>query len=102
LEVERALLGGELAPLREKLAAEEQLLEELLQRSRQLEEQCQQEKKYHQDAIEACRTRLEAAEKELDRLEGKSESFSGTTDEETEMLESLKAQHEAVEAERKI
>lgn len=38
----------------------------------------------------------------MDQLEGKSENFSGTTDEETEMLETLKAQHEAVEAERKV
>ncbi|XP_068238737.1 pleckstrin homology-like domain family B member 1 isoform X2 [Palaemon carinicauda] len=101
LEVERALLGGELAPLREKLNLEEQHLEELLYRSSQLEDQCQQEKQVHQEAIEACRSRLEAAEKELDRLEGSSESFKGTTDEETEMLENLKAQHEAVEMERR-
>lgn len=45
---------------------------------------------------------MEEAERELDQLEGKSENFSGTTDEETEMLETLKAQHEAVEAERKV
>lgn len=45
---------------------------------------------------------MEEAERELDRLEGKSENFCGTTDEETEMLETLKAQHEAVEAERKV
>lgn len=51
---------------------------------------------------QACRSRLEEAERELDQLEGKSENFSGTTDEETEMLETLKAQHEAVEAERKV
>ena len=35
-------------------------------------------------------------------MEKESEGFSGTTDEETEMLETLKAQHEAVEAERKV
>lgn len=52
--------------------------------------------------LQACRSRLEEAERELDQLEGKSENFSGTTDEETEMLETLKAQHEAVEAERKV
>ena len=52
--------------------------------------------------IQACRSRLEAAEKELDRLEGSCEGFKGSTDEETEMLENLKAQHEAVEAERKV
>ncbi|XP_064098310.1 pleckstrin homology-like domain family B member 1 isoform X3 [Macrobrachium nipponense] len=101
LEVERALLGGELGPLREKLASDEQHLEELLYRSSQLEDQCQQEKHIHQEAIDACRSRLEAAEKELDRLEGSSESFKGSTDEETEMLEKLKAQHEAVEMERR-
>lgn len=53
-------------------------------------------------STQTCRARLEEAERELDRLEGQSEGFSGTTDEETEMLETLKAQHEAVEAERKV
>nr|XP_045622979.1 pleckstrin homology-like domain family B member 2 isoform X5 [Procambarus clarkii]XP_045622980.1 pleckstrin homology-like domain family B member 2 isoform X5 [Procambarus clarkii]XP_045622981.1 pleckstrin homology-like domain family B member 2 isoform X5 [Procambarus clarkii]XP_045622982.1 pleckstrin homology-like domain family B member 2 isoform X5 [Procambarus clarkii]XP_045622985.1 pleckstrin homology-like domain family B member 2 isoform X5 [Procambarus clarkii]XP_045622986.1 pleckstrin len=102
LEVERALLEGELVPLREKVAADEERLAALLQRSNELEDRCQQERHHHQEAIEACRSRLEEAERELDQLEGKSENFSGTTDEETEMLETLKAQHEAVEAERKF
>lgn len=101
LEVERALLEGELVPLREKLLADEERLEMLLQQSSALEEKCQQERSHHQQAIEACQTRLEQAERELDMLEGRSENFTGTTDEETEMLETLKAQHEAVEAERK-
>ncbi|XP_063585475.1 pleckstrin homology-like domain family B member 1 [Penaeus indicus] len=102
LEVERALLEGELAPLREKLLADEEHLEMLLQQSNALEEKCQQERSHHQEAIEACRSRLEQAERELDMLEDRSENFTGTTDEETEMLETLKAQHEAVEAERKF
>ncbi|XP_042881409.1 pleckstrin homology-like domain family B member 1 isoform X3 [Penaeus japonicus] len=102
LEVERALLEGELVPLREKLLADEDRLEILLQQSNALEEKCQQERSHHQEAIEACQSRLEQAERELDMLEGRSENFSGTTDEETEMLETLKAQHEAVEAERKF
>ncbi|KAG7165669.1 Pleckstriny-like domain family B member 2-like [Homarus americanus] len=102
LEVERALLEGELVPLREKAVMEEERLAGLLQRSNEIEERCQQERQHHQEAIEACRSRLEEAERELDQLEGKSENFNGTTDEETEMLETLKAQHEAVEAERKV
>lgn len=102
LEVERALLEGELVPLREKAAVEEQRLAALLQKSQELEERCQQERQHHQEAIEACHSRLEEAERDLDQLESKSENFSGTTDEETEMLETLKAQHEAVEAERKV
>ncbi|XP_050738373.1 pleckstrin homology-like domain family B member 1 isoform X4 [Eriocheir sinensis] len=102
LEVERALLEGELVPMREKAAMEEERLAALLQKSQELEERCLQERQHHQEAIEACRSRLEEAERELDQLEGKSENFSGTTDEETEMLETLKAQHEAVEAERKF
>lgn len=102
LEVERALLEGELVPLREKAAVEEERLAALLQKSQELEERCQQERQHHQEAIEACHSRLEEAERDLDQLESKSENFSGTTDEETEMLETLKAQHEAVEAERKV
>ncbi|KAK4311576.1 hypothetical protein Pmani_016937 [Petrolisthes manimaculis] len=102
LEMERALLEGELGPLREVAAVEAQRLEDLLTRSSELEVVCQQERQHHQDDIETCRVRLEEAERELDRLEGHSEGFSGTTDEETEMLETLKAQHEAVEAERKV
>ncbi|KAK8722171.1 hypothetical protein OTU49_012309, partial [Cherax quadricarinatus] len=102
LEVERALLEGELVPLREKMTLDEERLSALLLRSNELEERCQQERHHHHEAIEACRCRLEEAERELDQLEGKSENFNGTTDEETEMLETLKAQHEAVEAERKF
>ncbi|KAG0711701.1 Pleckstrin y-like domain family B member 2 [Chionoecetes opilio] len=102
LEVERALLEGELVPMRVKAAVEEKRLAGLLQKSQELEERCHQERQHHQEAIEACRSRLEEAERELDQLESKSENFSGTTDEETEMLETLKAQHEAVEAERKV
>lgn len=102
LEVERALLEGELVPLREKMTLDEERLSALLLRSNELEERCQQERHHHHEAIEACRCRLEEAERELDQLEGKSENFNGTTDEETEMLETLKAQHEAVEAERKV
>ncbi|XP_063861562.1 uncharacterized protein LOC135101478 isoform X2 [Scylla paramamosain] len=102
LEVERALLEGELAPQREKAAMEEERLAALLQKSQELEERCNQERHHHQEAIEACRSRLEEAERDLDQLESKSENFTGTTDEETEMLETLKAQHEAVEAERKF
>ena len=48
-----------------------------------------------------CKKQLEQSEENLEKLESQSESFSGTTDEETEMLETLKAQHESVEAERK-
>ncbi|XP_071546028.1 uncharacterized protein [Panulirus ornatus] len=102
LEVERALLEGELVPLREKMAVDEERMAALLQRSIELEDRCHQERHHHHEAIEACRSRLEEAERELDQLEGKSENFTGTTDEETEMLETLKAQHEAVEAERKV
>lgn len=102
LEVERALLEGELVPLREKMAVDEERMAALLQRSIELEDRCHQERHHHHEAIEACRSRLEEAERELDHLEGKSENFTGTTDEETEMLETLKAQHEAVEAERKV
>ena len=43
-----------------------------------------------------------AAEAELERLELLSDKFRGTTDEETELLEKLKYQHELVEQERKV
>ena len=43
-----------------------------------------------------------AAEAELERLELLSDKFRGTTDEETELLEKLKFQHELVEQERKV
>lgn len=50
--MERALLEGELVPLREKLLADEDRLEILLQQSNALEEKCQQERSHHQEAIE--------------------------------------------------
>lgn len=50
--MERALLEGELGPLRESAALEAQRLEDLLTRSRELEEMCQQERQQHQDDIE--------------------------------------------------
>lgn len=52
--MERALLEGELVPLREKLLADEERLEMLLQQSNALEEKCQQERSHHQEAIEVC------------------------------------------------
>lgn len=52
LEVERALLEGELAPQREKAAMEEERLAALLQKSQELEERCNQERQHHQEAIE--------------------------------------------------
>lgn len=52
--MERALLEGELVPLREKLLADEERLEMLLQQSSALEEKCQQERSHHQQAIEVC------------------------------------------------
>lgn len=52
LEVERALLEGELVPLREKAAVEEERLAALLQKSQELEERCHQERQHHQEAIE--------------------------------------------------
>lgn len=56
LEVERALLEGELVPLREKVAADEERLAALLQRSNELEDRCQQERHHHQEAIEVSIT----------------------------------------------
>lgn len=52
LEVERALLEGELVPMREKAAIEEERLAALLQKSQELEERCLQERQHHQEAIE--------------------------------------------------
>lgn len=52
LEVERALLEGELVPMREKAAIEEERLAALLQKSQDLEERCLQERQHHQEAIE--------------------------------------------------
>ncbi|MPC08636.1 hypothetical protein E2C01_001226 [Portunus trituberculatus] len=52
LEVERALLEGELAPQREKATMEEERLAALLQKSQELEERCNQERHHHQEAIE--------------------------------------------------
>ncbi|XP_076060048.1 uncharacterized protein LOC143036506 isoform X4 [Oratosquilla oratoria] len=101
LEMERALLDAELASQREKLLAEEQKLSLLLMQYEEKEDKWERERQSNITAIEECRKRLEVAEEELETMESKNENFCGTTDEETEMLETLKAQHEAVEAERK-
>lgn len=50
--MERALLEGELVPLREKAATEEERLAALLKKSEELEERCFQERQHHQEAIE--------------------------------------------------
>jgi hypothetical protein len=101
LELEKALLTGEEKCLESQLLSEREELAELKDRLSQIDDSNGRWKKDSLEMIGELRVKLVGSEKELSRLEGMHETFSGSTDEETVLLERLKFQHELVESDRK-
>ncbi|XP_043200439.1 pleckstrin homology-like domain family B member 1 isoform X2 [Amphibalanus amphitrite] len=101
LEMEHALLEGEVETHQETVARLEQEVTDLRETLASRTEGREQTRRRQTQEADQLAARIVAAEAELERLELLSEKFRGTTDEETELLEKLKYQHELVEQERK-
>jgi len=95
-------LIGEEKCLESQVESEKEELAELQDRLRQIDDSNSQWKNDSLERIGELKTKSLGSEKELARLERMHEDFSGSTDEETMLLERLKFQHELVESDRKV
>merc|ERR1740128_1483136 len=101
-EMERALLQGEVTAQTEKIVQDENWMQQLNVRDQKLDREMEQ-LRYHEGLkIAVTKSNMEAIEIELTKLEKECDGFCGSTDEETTLLETVKAQHESLDTERKI
>ena len=96
------MLTGEYAEEEVRLMEEEEKLKHLhnQQAAADIEEHKEHERMRQQ--MESARTRLREAEAELLEMEHSIQEFRGSTDEETQILQQIKTQHERLEAERRV
>jgi hypothetical protein len=125
--MERALLQGELTAQLEKILQDEKWIEQLEQKDQKLAAELEEFRFEEGAKIQTSKSKMEAIELELnqyfvlfhditfcelhlmsqllflfDRLEEECDTFSGSTDEETALLEKIKFQHELLDTERKV
>ncbi|KAB7508124.1 Pleckstrin homology-like domain family B member 2, partial [Armadillidium nasatum] len=100
LELERALLEGELDCLKYSIEMDEESLSQLLKKSNEMEKRHKDDREKDKETINNCKMRLELAEKELDNV-GKSEDPLSEKDLK-EKSELEKQKHETLETERKV
>ncbi|XP_046649449.1 pleckstrin homology-like domain family B member 1 isoform X1 [Daphnia pulicaria] len=100
-EMERALLQGELTAQLEKILQDEKWIEQLEQKDQKLAAELDEFRFEEGAKIQTSKSKMEAIELELNQLEEECDAFSGSTDEETALLEKIKFQHELLDTERK-
>ena len=100
-ELEQSLVGAEVEGKQLEAAQLDQLLRELRDKEAQLAGQLGERRGRHGEEMARARARLEEAEAALEELEGR-QTGDLDTDQETELLESIKRSHELLEAERRV
>lgn len=100
-EMERALLQGELTAQLEKILQDEKWIEQLEQKDQKLAAELEEFRFEEGAKIQTSKSKMENIELELNKLEEECDAFSGSTDEETALLEKIKLQHELLDTERK-
>lgn len=100
-EMERALLQGELTALLEKIVQDEKWKGQLEDKDRKMADELDEFRNEEGTKIQSSKLKMDAIEDELNKLEEECDQFSGTTDEETALLEKIKLQHELLDTERK-
>ncbi len=102
MELEKALLLGEERSLENQINVDRSQLEGLNSSLKQIDDCIRLWKAESLQSATEITAKLMTSEKELQRLEKLHEDFCGTADEETELLERLKFQHELVESHKKV
>jgi len=102
MEMEKGLLLGEEQSLEAQLVQSKTQLEDMRNRLCQIDGGIRLWKIASAQELSGMKRKLSSCERNLQRLEKLHEEFCGTADEETNLLEKLKYQHEQIELERKV